>query len=80
MKQAITLLILIFFGSDAICQIDTPVKKIDTIPHNSYLIQKVKRDGVSMPEIEIKEVTVVARPSAAKRNEYRKYERLILNH
>jgi len=32
-----------------------------------------------MPEIEIKEVTVVARPRSAKRNEYRKYERLIYN-
>lgn len=32
-----------------------------------------------MPEVEIKEVTVVARPMAARRNEYRKYERLIYN-
>jgi len=32
-----------------------------------------------MPEVEIKEVTVVARPRTAKRNEYRKYEKLILN-
>lgn len=32
-----------------------------------------------MPEVEIKEVTVIARPNAARRNEYRKYERLILN-
>jgi hypothetical protein len=32
-----------------------------------------------MPEVEIKEVTIVARPSPAKRSEYRKYERLILN-
>lgn len=32
-----------------------------------------------MPEIEIKEVTILARPRASKRNEYRKYEKLILN-
>lgn len=32
-----------------------------------------------MPEIEIKEVNVIARPNASKRNEYRKYERLIFN-
>jgi len=32
-----------------------------------------------MPEVEIKEVTVVARPGSARRNEYRKYERLISN-
>jgi hypothetical protein len=70
---------LILFGTIAEGQIDTSFKKNDTIPQNSYLIQKVTRNGVSMPEIEIKEVTIIARPSPAKRNEYRKYERLILN-
>jgi hypothetical protein len=78
-KQAFILMAFLLISADALCQIDTPVKKIDTIPQNSYLIQKVTRNGVSMPEIEIKEVTIVARPRSAKRNEYRKYERLILN-
>ena len=32
-----------------------------------------------MPEIEIKEVTINARPSRARRSEYRQYERLIAN-
>ena len=32
-----------------------------------------------MPEIEIKEVTVIARPRMEKRSEYRKYERLVSN-
>ena len=32
-----------------------------------------------MPEIEIKEVTINARPSRARRSEYRQYERLISN-
>ena len=79
MKQAIILLALILFVTDANCQVDTPVKKVDTSPLNSYLIQKITRNGVTMPEIEIKEVTIVAHPKTAKRNEYRKYERLILN-
>ncbi len=70
---------MMFFNAEAMCQVDTPVKKIDTIPQNSYLIQKVTRNGISMPEIEIKEVTIIARPSRAKRNEYRKYEKLIFN-
>jgi hypothetical protein len=78
-KQLIFLLVLILFATEAMCQVDTNVKKTDTIPSNAYLIQKVTRNGVSMPEIEIKEVTIVAHPRAANRNEYRKYERLILN-
>jgi hypothetical protein len=78
-KRIIFIISLILFGTIAEGQIDTSLKKTDTIPQNSYLIQKVTRNGVSMPEVEIKEVTIVARPSPSKRNEYRKYERLILN-
>lgn len=79
MKHVIILLSLILFATDAMSQVDTSLKSTDTIPQNSYLIQKVTRNGISMPEVEIKEVTIVARPSPAKRSEYRKYERLILN-
>jgi len=60
-------------------QNDTLKQKNDSIPGRAYLIQNVKRDGVTMPEIEIKEVTVYAHQKGAKRNEYRKYERLIYN-
>jgi len=42
-------------------------------------LQKVKRDGVTLPEVEIKEVTVVAHPRFAKKSDYRKYERLVYN-
>lgn len=79
MKQVFILLAFLLFAPDAVCQIDTHVKKIDTVPANAYLIQKVTRNGVSMPEIEIREVTIVARPKTAKRSEYRKYDRLVLN-
>lgn len=52
----------------------------DTSGGRTYLIQNVERDGVTMPEIEIKEVTVVARPTRETgRSEYRKYERMIYN-
>ena len=60
-------------------QIDSLQNRSDTLQGRSYLIQNVKRDGVTMPEVEIKEVTVVARPTAAQRSQYRKYERLITN-
>lgn len=54
---------------------------VDSVPDRSYLIQNIERDGVTLPEIAIKEVTVVGRPKkeAARKSEYRKYERLIYN-
>jgi hypothetical protein len=39
----------------------------------------VKRDGVTLPEVEIKEVTVYAHPQFAKKSDFRKYERLVSN-
>jgi hypothetical protein len=74
-----SILVIILFAEEISGQIDTMKHRNDTVPSRSYLIQNVERNGVTMPEVEIKEVTVVARPSAARRNEYRKYEKLVLN-
>lgn len=58
-------------------QSDTTIA-VDT--GRTYLIQNVERNGEILPEIEIKEVTVVPRPTReASRSEYRKYERMIYN-
>ena len=70
---------MMLFVTDISGQNDTLKQKNDTLQDRSYIIQNVNRDGVTMPEVEIKEVTVVARPSAAQRREYRQYERLIKN-
>jgi hypothetical protein len=51
----------------------------DTLAGRYYILQNVIRDGVTMPEIEIEEVNVVARPAAARKAEYRRNERLIYN-
>jgi len=74
-----TILVSFIYIAVASGQQDTLKHKNDSLPDKFYLLQKVKRDGVTMPEVEIKEVTVVARPGSARRNEYRKYERLISN-
>jgi hypothetical protein len=61
---------------------DKPVRDtLDTLGGREYLIQNVERNGVTMPEIAIKEVTVVGRPtkSGSRKSDYRKYERLIYN-
>ena len=77
-------LFILFFGffliaTDVSSQSDTLKQKNDTLQERFYLLQKVKRDGVSLPEIEIKEVTVIAPPKLEKRSELRKYDRLVTN-
>jgi hypothetical protein len=78
-KLVISILVIVLFVTDISGQVDTLKEKNDTIPQRSYLIQKVNRDGVTMPEVEIKEVKIVGRPSRVQRNEYRQYERLVYN-
>jgi len=54
----------------------------DSIPQRFYLLQKVKRDGETLPEIEIKEVAVVGRMQGSPRRErsqFRQYQRLVYN-
>lgn len=60
-------------------QTDTLGSKNDSIPGKFFLLQKVKRDGVTLPEVEIKEVTVLARPSVPRRSSLRQYDRLVAN-
>jgi len=58
---------------------DTLGQKNDSLPGRYYLLQKVQRDGVSMPEVEIREVTVYGRTRSSKKSDYRRYERLVNN-
>jgi hypothetical protein len=60
-------------------QTDTARQKKDTVADRVYLLQKVERDGVSLPEIQIKDVAVVAKQSSARKSYYRKYDRLVYN-
>jgi hypothetical protein len=73
--------ILIFFlyVADSRGQFDSLKQRNDTLNGRSYLLEKVKRNGVTLPEVEIKEVTVYAHPSFPKKSDFRKYERLVNN-
>jgi len=73
--------ILIFFlyVAETTGQIDSIKQKSDTLQGRSYLLQKVDRNGVTLPEVEIKEVTVYAHPQFPKKSDFRKYERLVYN-
>jgi hypothetical protein len=69
----------VIIGSRVAGQKDTVVNNKDTLSEPVYLLQNVKRDGITLPEIEIKDVTVYGRPSASNRSAFRKYERLVYN-
>ena len=69
----------LFVSTEAWGQKDSVKAKNDTLPDRFYLLHEVERNGEKMPEIEIKEVTINARPGRARRSEYRQYERLISN-
>ena len=63
-------------------QADSVKQKTDSVPDRVYLLQKVNRNGETLPEVEIKEVTVMAHGNNNARkaqSEYRKYQRLIFN-
>ena len=58
---------------------DTTSFTNDSISGRSYLLNNVTRDGETLPEVEIKEVSIVSHKSLASRFEYWKYQRLIYN-
>jgi hypothetical protein len=75
---AITLFVLTYLV-DATGQIDTIKQRSDTLQGRSYLLQRVDRDGVVLPEVAIKEVNVYAHPQFPRKSDFRKYERLVYN-
>jgi len=60
-------------------QTDTGKHLIDTLPGNYYQLHTVERDGISLPEIEIKQVVIIGRPASAKKFPFNRYQRLIYN-
>ena len=79
MKLLSAILILFFYVSDATAQTDSLKQRNDTLQGRSFLLQKVNRNGVTLPEVEIKEVMVYAHPRFPRKSDFRKYERLIYN-
>jgi len=79
----LSLLILFagLFCADLSGQVDTLNHKNDSLPDRFYLLQKVERNGVTMPEVEIKEVTIVGGGSgnSSRKRDFRRYEKLIYN-
>ncbi|MBK7712192.1 MAG: DUF4294 domain-containing protein [Bacteroidales bacterium] len=79
MIRSCSILFLLLIAAEAMSQRDSVRVRGDSLPDRFYLLQEVERDGVKMPEIEIKEVTIHSRSQRTRRNEYRQYERLVYN-
>lgn len=79
MRLISAILLIFLFVADVSGQIDSIKQKNDTLKGKSFLLQKVDRNGVVLPEVEIKEVTVYAHPTFTKKRDFRKYEKLVFN-
>lgn len=79
MKHIFSIILFFLYVGDLSGQADTSGHQSDSIPDRAYLLHQVDRDGEILPEIDIKEVTVVGRPETIKRSWYRKYDRLVYN-
>jgi hypothetical protein len=73
------ILVFIFYVAQSAGQVDSTDQKSDTLKGRSFLLQKVDRNGETLPEVEIKEVTIYAHPQFPKKSDFRKYERLVAN-
>lgn len=60
-------------------QTDTIRQLNDTLPGNYYKLHTIERNGIILPEINIKEVTIIGRPSTARKFPFYRYQRLIYN-
>ena len=58
---------------------DTIVNPSDTTQGSTYLLNKVTRDGETLPEIEIKEVSIRSKKSVSSKFQAWRFERLIYN-
>ncbi len=68
---------------DTTRQVRDTLNVTDTLPGKVYVLQNVQRDGLTLPEVEIKEVTIVAQQKKSSprraRAQLRQYDRLIYN-
>jgi hypothetical protein len=60
-------------------QDDTTKHRVDSLPGKFYVIPRVNRNGEILPEVEIKEVTVVAGPKKNRKSENRAFDKMVYN-
>lgn len=79
MRLLSAILLFSIYLADVTGQVDSLKQKNDTLQGRAYLLQKVTRNGETLPEVEIKEITVYAHPKFPKKSDLRKYDKLVYN-
>ncbi len=79
MRFVFSILVFLLFAAAGNAQSDTGAPKIDTLPGNYFILHSIERNGISLPEIDIKEVVIIGRPSNSKKFPYWRYQRLVYN-
>jgi hypothetical protein len=78
--RLILFILMLFIACSALMgQKDTLTIRRDSLPDRFYVLQNIYRDGETLPEIEIKEVTIVGKRKAGASFNYWKYQRLVYN-
>jgi hypothetical protein len=73
------LILLLLFSQFVSGQTDSALILNDTLPENFFMLHSIERNGVSLPEIGIKEVVIIGKPSTGKKFPYARYQRLVTN-
>jgi hypothetical protein len=79
LRSVWTILLLFILSAGASAQSDTNLLRRDTLPSNFYILHNVERNGVILPEIEMKEVVIIGRQSNSKKFPFGKYQRMVYN-
>jgi hypothetical protein len=81
-KYIIPVILFLLCWSGASGQSDTVYDSNDSIPQRFYLLHKVRRNGETLPEVEIKEVAIIGGMKGTSRkqqSQFRRYQRLVYN-
>lgn len=79
LKKSVVILLILLFPAIVAGQTDTLKNGVDSTASRVYLLQQVNRNGEVLPEVNIKEVTVMPPDITPKKSWYRKYDRLVYN-
>lgn len=79
MKFTVIIIFILLLTNRVPGQSDSVSSIPDTIFRNSYFLQPVERNGISLPEINIREVVIIGRAESAKKFPFWKYQRLVYN-
>lgn len=79
MRLVTSIILFLIAGVAASGQNDTLRQGTDSLPGRGYILNKVERDGEILPEIAIKEVTIMGRSESTGRFAFWRYQRLVYN-